>query len=148
LPWRQVLADIAATRSTCRGRERFWLDQLDTYLVGAINVRNVADSWTYCVVLNEERPGDGGALTFRQFVTDELRYFHPYGISGWPTEPPNFIAFRWHGSVHRIHRILSAEVVPSLRERWPDIPPTEDTMRSRVRPPSGPFLKLGNGLLS
>lgn len=149
LPWRRVLEDIEAVRSTCRGHERFWLDQLRTYLAGVIKVRSVADSWTYCVVLNDERPGGGGARTFRQFVTDELCYFHPYGVSGWPTEPPNFMAFRWRSSVHRLHRVLSAEVVPSLLERWPDIPPTEDTVRPhaiyRLGPRIPPFEPIPNG---
>jgi hypothetical protein len=34
LPWRDVLADIAAVRSGCRGRERVWLDELHAYLRG------------------------------------------------------------------------------------------------------------------
>ncbi|MGW1347033.1 hypothetical protein ACWCOV_38685 [Kribbella sp. NPDC002412] len=149
LPWRHVLADIAAVRSTCRGRERFWLDQLDTYLAGVINVRSVADSWTYCVALNDQHPGGGGAHTFRQFVTEELCYFHPYGVSGWPTEPPNFIAFRWAGAVHRIHRIRTAEVVPTLLDRWPDIPATDDTTRPHaiydLGPRIPPFDPIPNG---
>ncbi|WP_343972671.1 MULTISPECIES: hypothetical protein [Kribbella] len=149
VPWRQVLAHISAVRGSCRGRERMWLDQLDIYLAGVIKVRNVADSWTYCVALNDQRPGGGGALTFREFVTDRLCYFHPYGISGWPTEPPNFIAFRWGGAVRRIHRVIAAEVVPNLLERWPDIPPTEDTVRPHaiyeLGPRIPPFEQVPNG---
>lgn len=66
-------------------------------------MRSVADSWTYCVVLNDDRPA--GGASFKEFVNDQHRYFHPYGMGGWPTEPPNFMAFRWDGFVQRIHRV-------------------------------------------
>lgn len=122
LPWRDVLADIAVVRRSCRGHERLWLDELQTYLKGVMRVRPVSDSMTYCVVVNHARPGGGGARTFRQYVTDEMCYFHPYGVGGWPTDPPRFMAFRWDGAVQRIHRVTHAEVVPSLQDRWADVP--------------------------
>jgi hypothetical protein len=146
LSWRDVLADLRDIRPDRRGQERLWLDELETYLRSVVRLRSIADSWTYCVVLNDERPGDGGARTFREFVTGENAYFHPYGIGGWPTEPPNFMAFRWQGAVHRIHRVIKADVLPSLRDRWPDIPATEATMRPHAvydlgprLPPAGPI---------
>lgn len=42
-------------------------------------MRLISDSWTYCVVLNNKRPGGGGERTYRQYVTEEMHYFHPYG---------------------------------------------------------------------
>ncbi|GAA2617510.1 hypothetical protein [Paractinoplanes durhamensis] len=138
--WRDVLTDLRAIRVERRGQERLWLDQLNTYLRRVVHLRPVADSWTYCVVLNDERPGNGGDHTFREFVTDEHAYFHPYGVGGWPTEPPNFMAFRWHGAVHRIHRVLRADVLPSLLDRWPDIPATADTVRPHAVYDLGPQL--------
>ena len=129
MSWREVLSDLHAVSRGQRGQERLWLDELANYLRGVVRVRSIADSWTYCVALNDERPGDGGSRTFRQFVTEERAYFHPYGVSGWPTEPPNFMAFRWQGAVQRIHRVISADVVPSLLDRWPDIPATDKTVR-------------------
>jgi hypothetical protein len=94
LPWRDVLTDIADVRPTCRGQERLWLDQLRNYLGGVIRMRPVTDCMTYSVVLNNVRP-PGSPLTFLEYVTEELTYFHPYGTGGWPPEPPNFLAFRW-----------------------------------------------------
>lgn len=120
LPWRDVLAAIAEARQHRRGRERLWLEEFGAYLKGAIRMRRVGDSWTFCVVLNDERPW--GLRSFKEYVTDHLNYFHPYGIGRWPTEFPNFLAFRWSGAVHRIHRVHHVEVVPSLRDRWPDLP--------------------------
>lgn len=89
-------------------------------------MREPQDSWVYCVVISDARPGDGGGRTFRQFVDDGI-YFHPFGTAGWPKEAPNFLALRWQNSVQRVHRVMSSEVVPALQARWPDIPVTPET---------------------
>lgn len=39
------------------------------------------------------------------------------------------MAFRWDGAVRRIHRIDEADVVPTLLDRYPDLPATDLTMR-------------------
>lgn len=149
LPWRDVLADIAAVRSACRGRERVWLDELHTYLMEVMRMRTVADSMVYCVVLNEERPGGEGTPTFREIVTDKHCYFHPYGIGGWPTDPPNFMAFRWGGAVQRIHRVMHADVVPTIRDRFPYLPAGEASDRPhavyQLGPRIPPFEPIKNG---
>jgi len=129
LPWAEVLADIEAIKPDCKGRERFWLDELRAYLKEVVKVRNVAESWTYSVVLNDERPG--GGATFKEIVTDQLAYFHPYGEGGWPTEPPNFMAFRWDGAVRRIHRVMNADVVPHLQDRYPYMTTKKNPLAAR-----------------
>ncbi|GAA1026090.1 hypothetical protein GCM10009557_02510 [Virgisporangium ochraceum] len=136
--WRDVLADLRFIRVDARGQERTWLDHLNTYLRRVVRLRSIAESWTYRVALNDARPADGGARTFLEFVTDDHVYFHPYGVSGWPTDPPSFMAFRWQGAVRRIHRVIKADVPPSLLDRWPDLPATRrhgtPTRRLRPRP--------------
>ncbi len=77
-----ILSDIATARPICRGRERIWLDELHTYLTEVIRMRSVTDSLVYSVVLDEERPGGDRTPTFREFVTVEECYFHPYGVRG------------------------------------------------------------------
>jgi hypothetical protein len=72
-------------------------------------------------VLNDDKPG--GTATFKEIVTEQSRFFHPYGVKGWPTEPPNFWAYRWDGAVRRIHRVVSYEVVSDLSEVWPEMTP-------------------------
>lgn len=149
LPWRDVLSDIAAVRPTCRGRERVWLDELHTYLMEVVRMRTVADSMVYCVVLNEDRPGGEGTPTFREIVTDKHCYFHPYGIGGWPSEPPNFMAFRWAGAVQRIHRVMHADVVPTIRDRFPYLPKGAASDRPHavydLGPRIPPFEPIKNG---
>jgi hypothetical protein len=128
LPWTEIRTDLAAARTASRGEQRHWLDELHEYLRRAVRVRTPQDSWTYCVVVSGAKPGGGGARSFRDFV-DQGWYFHPFGTGGWPKDPPNFLAFRWRSTVQRIHRVTEAEVIPSLLDRWPDIPATEDTER-------------------
>lgn len=140
LSWREVMTDLVQVSRDRRGAERVWLDELASYLRGVTRMRSIADSWTYCVVLNSARPGDGGRRTFREFVTDDHTYFHPYGVGGWPTEPPNFMAFRWQGAVQRIHRVTKADVLPSLLDRWPDIPATAESVRPHAVYDLGPQL--------
>lgn len=141
LAWVSVMEDLAAARATTRGQERAWLDQFHDYLRKAIKMRDPADSWTYSVVISNNRPGNGGQRTFRDFVTSEGCYFHPYGVGrGWPRTPPNFLAFRWNGQVQRIHRVIQAEVITGLQTRWPDIPEDDDTIRPHAIYSLGPQL--------
>jgi hypothetical protein len=139
LPWSQVRQLLMAARPGSRGVERLWLVELDSYLRRAITVREIFDCWTYCVVVSDDRPGDGGARTFRDFVEEGI-YFHPFGTGGWPKEPPNFMGFGWADQVQRIHRVVQAEVVPTLQHRWPDIPRDEFTERDHNVYELGPAL--------
>lgn len=111
------------------GSEGMWLDELGAYLKGVIRLRDIADSKTYCVALNKQETGGKRNLTFIEWVTDALTYYHPYGVHGWPKEPPNFMAFRWDSAVRRIHRVVHADVVPPLLDRYPDLPSNEYTER-------------------
>lgn len=86
LSWDEVRLDLAAARGAVRGQERAWLDEFHDYLRKAIKMREPADSWTYCVAISTDRPGGGSPRTFRDFVTNEGCYFHPYG-KGWPRTP-------------------------------------------------------------
>lgn len=141
LPWGQVMLDLSAAQDASRGQERTWLDEFSNYLRKAIKMRDPADSWTYCVSVSNYRPGAGGPHTFREFVTNEACYFHPFGSGrGWPKTPPNFLAFRWHGQVRQVRRVNRAEVIPNLQARWPGIPETDDTARPHVLYHLGPPL--------
>jgi hypothetical protein len=149
LPWRDVLDDLSSLRHGRRGHERRWLEEFRTYLQEVIRVRRVEDSWAYCVVLNNKMPDDGGEYTFLEYVTEAHCYFHPFGIGRWPTELPNFLAFRWDGAVQRIHRVAHAEVLPSLLDRWPDLRRSPGTTRPTVvydlGPRLPPFEPIPNG---
>lgn len=60
LSWEQVLLDLTDARGVTRGQERAWLAEFSDYLRKAIRMRDPADSWTYCVVVNTK--GRGAAV--------------------------------------------------------------------------------------
>ncbi len=146
LPWSDVIADLADVAPVVRGRERTWLDELHAYLKKVVRMRSVADSCTYCVVLNDERPA--GGASFKEIVCEQRAYFHPYGISGWPTIPPNFMAFRWDGAVRRIHRVIHHDVLPNLTERWPYMAWNPAAMRPHAVYDLGPQLQPKEPILN
>lgn len=150
-PWDLVRQDLSAAREQARGGERAWLNEFTEYLRKAVSMRDFANSWTYCVAVTNYYPGGGGTRTFRDFLTHDQCYFHPYGWgNGWPKTPPNFLAFRWGNQVQRLHRVISSEVIPSLQSRWADIPAEDGTdqphMLYHLGPPipGPPFPSDGN----
>lgn len=142
MPWSRVSQHLTAARRRSGGHERLWLDQLDTYLKETLRVIEVDNADVYCVSVSNARPGSGGPHTFREVVEQGL-YYYPYGWGhGWPTVPPNFLAFRWDNHVQRVHRVLAYEVIPSLQHRWPDIPAVADTDRPHLLCRLGPPLRM------
>lgn len=138
-PWDLMRQDLRVAQEQARGGERAWLNEFTTYLRKAVRMLDFADSWTYCVVVSNNYPGGGGERTYRDFVTAEQSYFHPYGWgSGWPKIPPNFLAFRWGNQVQQIHRVASSEVIPNLQSRWPDIPVEDGTDKPHMLYHLGP----------
>lgn len=120
-PWDTIRQLIRTTRKTARSRERLWLDELEDYMGRATSLRPYDEQWIYCVSVSDK---PYGAHTFKQYVTDERVYFHPYGgRNGWPKRPLTLIGFRWAGHVQQVNRVEAYEVVPDLRDRWPDMPP-------------------------
>lgn len=142
LPWSHVMRHLATARRGTGGHERVWLDQLETFLKEALRMIAVNNAEVYCVVLSHARPGDGGPHTYRE-VVEQGFYYYPYGWGhGWPPIPPNFLAFRWENQVQRVHRVIDYEVIPTLQDRWPDIPPIDDTDRPHLLCRLGPALRM------
>ena len=79
-------------------------------------------NWVYVVSLNRER--FGGETTFLEVVEKHRKYFHPMGgsRSGWPVDPPNYIAFRYDGCLQSIHHVDGYEVVNDLAPFFPNQP--------------------------
>lgn len=143
LPWSKVKDRLQAAKRVAGGAEGYWLGELENYLRKAVRVRDPASGWAYCVVLSTDRPAGGGERNFKDFVLKEDTYFHPFGWgSGWPKNPPNFLAFRWGNKVHQVRRVVASEVVPRLQDRWPDIPQTADSTQPHAVYRLGPPLPM------
>lgn len=127
--WDDIRGLMHTARQATRGTERLWLDQMETYMGTATSKRPVTDALAYCVVISNDQFGDA---TFRQYVVDQRVYFHPLVGGGWPTIPPNFLAFRWDGAVRQVNRVVDFEVVAHLGERFPSV---ADDHTAESRPP-------------
>jgi hypothetical protein len=143
LPWDGIRNDLRSARRLTRTVERHWLDELTTYLAGATAVRDPAEQWVYCVVVSND--AQGGPRTFRDYVTTERRYFHPFGgRNGWPKRPPTFLAFRWEGRLRQVNRAVESKVVATLQEEWPDIPAGADNHTPHIVYTLGPDIPIGD----
>ncbi len=143
LPWDDIRDDLRAAKGAARSSERLWLTELSKFLSGGTSVRDPAEQWVYCVVASNNRPAGGGRFTFREYVTDERVYFHPYGgRNGWPKRPPRFLAFRWEGRIHQVNRVIGHEVVSSLQVRWPDVPTAPDSDKPHIIYDLGPNIPI------
>ena len=149
LPWSEVidLALDSATRTKIH-EERQLLRELARYLRGAVREQNFWTTWTYCVAVSNETP-EGFPFSFRKVVTAQGRYFHPYGVAGWPKAAPNFLAFRWSNAVQAIHHVDGYQVAPTLQDAFPGIPENEVTVRPHalytLGPKIGPSAPLPSG---
>ncbi len=117
--WDVVRSAVSEHRGITHGRERLWLEELETYMGQATSTRPYDSQWVFCVVIAGTVLG---GISFRDYVLNERVYFHPFGGNNtWPKRPPNFLCFRWGGKVQQVNRVTNFEVLPHLQDRWPDI---------------------------
>jgi hypothetical protein len=104
--------------------EKRLMEEFRTYIATIVNMQLQESNWVYILVLNnfEWAPG----LTFIEVVEKRKRYFHPYGVRGWPKEPPNYIGFRYNGRLQSIHHVESAEVIKNFHPHFPEYPDKEE----------------------
>ena len=121
LTWREVQAmanDAQAQES--RTSAKLWLKQFCIHLDDYVTTSTTNDNTVYVVSLSRNKMRSRGSYTFIDVVTDG-KYFHPVGLT-WPTEPPNYVGFRYAGKLQSVHHIDSWEVVRNLASvdrRWP-----------------------------
>ncbi|WP_139279840.1 hypothetical protein [Rhodococcoides yunnanense] len=124
IPWDELRRIIRDCKHSVHGKQRWWLEELEDYMGHATSVRRFDDQYVFCVVVSNQQLG---ARTFREYVSQDRVYFHPYGgNNGWPKLPPNFLCFRWDGKVQQVNRVVRTEIVPRLSDRWPEISDTAD----------------------
>ncbi len=126
--------------------EKLWLGQLQKHLKGYDLMTPPNDNQAYCVVLStdELKPG----YTWVDVVEKDASYFHPVGSNGWPTSPPNYVAFRKQGKLMSVHHIESYDVVRNLSSRNPNWPTTDiDHFVYALGPAMRPPKTMKNGKL-
>ncbi len=92
--------------------EKSILRQLRLYLMRIVNMQNQLSNMVYVVSLGSGTP-EKSTISWIDIVEKKRKYFHPIA-KGWPSNPPNYMGFRYGGKLQRIHHIDSWRRVDDL----------------------------------
>ena len=122
--WKDVA--ILATKAQSEGTyaEKRLMRELLTYLRGLMTMQKLDSNLVYVVSLARGTPVAWG-ISWIDIVEKRRLYFHPVGGSGWPKEPPNYIALRYYGKLQSIHHIEGYKITTNMHKRIPEIPNEE-----------------------
>jgi hypothetical protein len=118
--WNQIARLAVEAQHNCSHAEKRILRELLTYLRGLMTMQKIDSNWVYVVSLGSGTL-EGWRISWIDIVKKRRRYFHPVGKT-WPKEPPNYIAFRYHGKLQSIHHIEGYEIFHSPHDKFTEIP--------------------------
>lgn len=124
ISWKDVHKFAEAAYPDASNSEKKLLRDLQVYLRGLMTMQNQTSNEVYVVSLGSSKP-DKCNLTCIDIVKQKNKYFHPMG-RGWPKEPPNYIAFRYHGKLQSIHHIESYTISTNLHNEISEMPNKEE----------------------
>lgn len=107
-----------ALRTAHSFEEKLWLRHFIEHLGGFVAMDRVTDNTVYVVALSKDAMRSDGPQTWIDVVAKDGYYFHPVG-AGWPSQPPHYIGFRYHGKLQSIHRIEDYEIMPDVSAKNP-----------------------------
>ena len=122
--WKDIYEFAEAAYSSASNSEKKLLKELQIYLRGLVTMQNQTSNEVYVVSLGSGNP-EGCSLSWIDIVKQKNKYFHPMGGSGWPKEPPNYIAFRYHGKLQSIHHIEGYVVMTNPHKEIIEMPDKE-----------------------
>jgi hypothetical protein len=150
IPVRHVSWKDMASLSHIRGgshAEKHLMQEFRNYLATIVNMQPQESNWVYVVSLADREWAPG--LTYIKTVEERGKYFHPCGgVGNWPTEPPNYIAFRYCGRLQSIHYIESWEIVRDFHLRFPESPSWQEKephFLYKLGPPIRPSQEVKSG---
>ena len=121
MSWHKLrrLAEGAAELGT--HAEKRLLRQFVQYLTTAATMQNQYSNLVYVVSLSRDGFGCGD-ISFIDVVERHRKYFHPIGGTGggWPSEPPNYLAFRYGGELKSIHHVETHDVIDNYAPHFTD----------------------------
>jgi hypothetical protein len=106
------MAGIARARTT-KLDEKLWLRELISHLREYVAMDRLRDNRVYVVSLNAEPVREGGSHTWIDIVERDRSYYHPVR-KGWPSQPPNYMGFRYRGRLQSVHHVDSFEIVEDV----------------------------------
>lgn len=103
--------------------EKNFLAELINYFEKLMTMKNTYSNLVYVVAISSGQV-NGWNISWIDIIKRK-KYFHPVGGNGWPAQPPNYIAFRYHGRLQSIHHIDNYEVFINPNEHFSEIPSEE-----------------------
>ena len=123
--YREIYQYALEAKAESNNAQKRMIDDFCQYMKGWMSMQNIDSNWVYVVSLSWNCPG-GCDVSFVDIVKKYRKYFHPLGESGWPKEPPNYIAFRYNGKLQSIHHIEKYTVTTNLHEEVKAMPDYEE----------------------
>lgn len=136
-----------ALKISKRAEERLWLRELVQHLENFVGMDRLNSNLVYVVSLKDGPVAVDGGYTSIDVVANDRRYFHPIK-PGWPSEPPNYLGFRYKGRLQSVHHVECFEIVPDLskyNKNWPVC--TEPHFVYHLGPPMVPPSRVNTGNL-
>lgn len=146
LSWGDIhrLAKSAVARAS-KFEEKLWLRHLVQHLQEFVAVDRLTSNDVYVVSLGASPMVGGRAHTWIDVVEKDGCYFHPIQ-KGWPTQPPNYIGFRYRGRLQSVHHVEKFEVVRDLSTVNPAwLKTTVDHFVYRLGAPMRPAAEVRTG---
>jgi hypothetical protein len=116
ISWYRFIKFAYAHSTSSTYAQRHILRQFIQYLERVIVMQRQDSNRVYVVSLSDNKFGCGDT-TFVDVVEKFRKYFHPIGGKeggGWPNEPPNYLAFRYHGKLQSIHHVNSHTIIKNF----------------------------------
>ena len=116
LAWRELTPLVETAAKSSSPAQKRLLRQFIDYLETHVTTKNINSNEVWITSLSTNEFGNHG-LTFIDYVEQKRTYFHPIR-KGYPSTPPNYIAFRYHGSLQSIHHVSSYTTVSHLNDAY------------------------------
>jgi hypothetical protein len=149
--WESVIAKAISARRNARGTQGTVLRDLVAYLERHRTMTDPRSNLVYVLALRGEVKREWGASS-QEHVEKYRVYSHPMGVRGWPSEPPNYLGFRYNGVLKSIHHVDEYEVVGNLKKsrlymHLPRVPNRDGELRIvyRLGPPIRPAATVRSG---
>ena len=124
LSWKHLYEIAVGATGQSSFAERRILKELTNYLGRIMTVQEKTSNWVFVVSLSYTK-AEGSNLSYVDIVEKKGKYYHPFGVRGWPKEAPNYIAFRYDGRLQSIHHIEDYVITKRIHDIIPELPDEE-----------------------
>ena len=124
LSWKRLFEVASESIPKSNNAQKRLLGELMDYFGGIMTTQQKTSNWVYIVSLSYAK-AEGSDLSYVDIVEKKGKYYHPFGINGWPKEAPNYIAFRYNGQLQSIHHIEHYDITRNPHKFIPELPNKE-----------------------